>query len=253
MLMDKMERGLAYGEACFETFRVIHAQIFHWHEHAARLQSGLAAFAITVSERQLEEIHAASLQAAAAHGDDALVRLTVSGGEAAWGLFSQASALSVSIQAMPYQADHRSISLRCLDWPSPPVQRVAKFTADYAATLRVLRGERQALFVHRQQLVSAATANVMILRQGRWWTPSLAAGVLPGVVRQYLLATGVVQSATCPESWLAECDAMVLTASSFFVRPVLSLRWQQEERQWSDCSAALKQSLSGITGVPKEL
>jgi len=246
-----MDRGLAYAEACFETFRVIRGEIFAWSAHAARLRLGLGAFALPVSDAQLEQMHAACLQAAA--GSDALVRLTVSGGDAPWGLFTRAAQISVRIQVMPYCTDESPAVLNVLDWPSPPADRIAKFTADYASTLRVLHGERHALFVHQQHLVSAATANVMLFRDGAWWTPSLAAGVLPGVIRQFLLEAGAVREGLCPVAWLDDCDALALTASSFFVRSVSGVRREQRSRDMDDRSAGLKQCLSGMPGVPKDL
>lgn len=249
--ITEMDRGLAYAEACFETFRVINGEIFNWPAHAARLRRGLDAFSLTVSDAQTERMHAACLQAAA--GTDALVRLTVSGGDASWGLFTSADAISARIQVIPYHDDAILPVLKVMEWSSPPIHRMAKFTADYASTLRVLRGERHALFVHQQQLVSAATANVMIFRHGQWWTPALDAGVLPGVIRQHLIASGVVREGVCPARWLDDCDALALTASSFFVRPVAGIRREQRSCDLVDLSAGLKQSLYGMPGVPKDL
>lgn len=249
--ITEMDRGLAYAEACFETFRVINGEIFNWPAHAARLRQGLNAFALTVSDTQTERMHEACLQAAA--GMDALVRLTVSGGDAPWGLFTHAASLSARIQVMPYRADAVSPELTVMEWPSPPIHRMAKFTADYASTLRLLRGERHALFVHQHYLVSAATANVMIFRHGQWWTPSLNAGVVPGVIRQHLIDSDIVREGACPDKWLDDCDALALTASSFFVRAVVGIRCVQRSCDLVDLSAGLKQSLYGMPGVPKDL
>jgi len=246
-----MDRGLAYAEACFETFRVINGEIFAWPVHAARLKQGLAAFALPVSDAQLEQMHAACLQAVS--GPDAMVRLTLSGGEAPWGLFNATTSIAARIQVLAYHADRAPLALGVLEWPSPPADRIAKFTADYAATLRLLRGERHALLVHQQHLVSAATANVMIYRRGEWWTPPFGAGVLPGVIRHALLEAGIVREQPCPVAWLDDCDALALTASSFFVRSVSTISRLQHERALDDRSNALKQCLSGLPGVPKDL
>jgi len=246
-----MDRGLAYAEACFETFRVIRGEIFAWPAHAARLRQGLGAFALCVSNAQIDRMRAACVEAAV--GLDALVRLTVSGGNASWGLFARAPQLAVRIQAMPYDADVGPVVLTVLDWPSPPIDRMAKFTADYASTLRALRGERSALFAHRQHLVSAATANVMILRHEQWWTPSLGAGVLAGVIRRHLIESGSVREGPCPVAWLDDCAALALTASSFFVRPLAGLRTEQGIRRLEDQSLQLISCLADLPGVPADI
>ena len=249
--ISEMDRGLAYAEACFETFRVINGEIFGWPAHAARLQHGLAAFALAVSDAQLEQMHTACLQAVT--GSDAVVRLTISGGEAPWGLFTAATSVAARIQVLAYHAQSAPLALTVLEWPSPPADRIAKFTADYAATLRILRGERHALLVHEQQLLSAAAANVMICRRGEWSTPPAGAGVLPGVIRHSLLAAGIVREQPCPVAWLDDCDALALTASSFFVRPVSTISHMQHARALHDRSHVLKQCLAGLPGVPKDL
>ncbi|MDX8406096.1 MAG: aminotransferase class IV [Mariprofundus sp.] len=250
-VVNTMDRGLAYAEACFETFRIIDDNIFSWPAHAARLRRGLAEFAIELNEEQLLQMRSACRKAVA--GKDMLVRLTVSGGDASWGMFTAAMAPVVRIQCMPYSEPRESLSLRLLEWPSPPAARIAKFTADYATTLRALRGERQALFVRRGQILTAATANVMILRQGQWWTPQLDAGVLPGVIRQYLIDAGVVREARCPSVWLDDCTAMAVTASSFFVRDVVSIKGLPVKRRLEVCSGTLKQCLASCSGVPEDL
>ncbi|MDQ6993869.1 MAG: aminotransferase class IV [Mariprofundus sp.] len=250
-VVKKMDRGLAYGEACFETFRVIDGAIFSWPDHVARLKRGLERLCLTVSDRDIEMMQCACLQAAAAEGGDVLVRLTVSGGEAEWGLFAKSETHSAYIQTMVYHSEQIALMLNQRSWLSPPVHRVAKFTADYGMLLRQLQGERAALLVWQGQLVSAAAANILILRQGEWWTPAVADGVLPGVIRHRLIQAGLVREATCPCEWLDDCDALAVTASSFFVRPVASIqRVSGCSRQLAEHSHTLKEYLCGFEGTP---
>jgi para-aminobenzoate synthetase/4-amino-4-deoxychorismate lyase len=42
-------------------------------------------------------------------------------------------------------------------------------------------------FNERGELTEGGRSNVFVKREGRWWTPPLDAGLLPGVMRQVLL------------------------------------------------------------------
>ena len=217
-----MDRGMAYGEACFETFRVINGVIFDWPAHLERLRLGLAEFGISLTVKELASLHPTCLCAAAEQGSDAMVRLTVTGGEASRGLMAGRRRPRVYVQAMAYQPDTNPLCLALKAWPMPPKMRMAKFTADYSDTLRALNGcaDVNVLFSYAGHLLGAATANVLIYRQHRWCTPAIGPGVLPGIVRAHLLAAGLLTAADCPLSQLEACEAVALTNCGFFLRPV---------------------------------
>lgn len=216
---------MAYAEACFETFRVINGNIFSWPNHVARLQQGLAEFGIALTEKEYDLLQTACLDAAAGHGSDVLVRLTVSGGESSWGLLAVRRAPKAHVQAMAYQRNINPLCLALKSWPFPPRMRMAKFTADYSDTLRALKGcaDLNVLFSCEGRLLGAATANVLIYRQNHWYTPAIGPGVLPGIVRAHLLKTGLLKEMDCPASWLQDCEAVALTNCGFFLRQVASV------------------------------
>ena len=259
MVSDGLDRGLAYAECCFETFRVVDGAIFSWPEHMARLQRGLAEFGLSLTEEQLAEAKAASLQAAAAYGCDALVRLTVTGGKSSWGLMARGESPVIYLQVMPGSRSPDPLRLRLKQWPFPPKARPAKFSADYADTLRALQGEPDAntLFFREGLLLGAATANLLLYRDGQWWTPRLAAGVLPGVVRGHLLKQGVVGEAECPIGWLAECSAVAVCNSGLFVRPASMIDYGEAgEMRYDPVHQALSsflETFAGMAGVPQGL
>ncbi len=261
-----MDRGLAYGEACFETFRVVDGAIFCWPEHVARLRRGLAEFGLRLSDREIDHICSVCLSRAGACGADALVRLTVSGGAAQWGLGEKAHAPGVFVQAMRWHDQALPLRLQLQDWPFPLRPKLAKFTADYAETLRALgRGESgsggqgaascagvdaDVLFMAEGRLLAAATANVLLFRQACWWTPKLQAGVLPGVMRQFLVDRGVVLQAEIPVCWLEDCEALAVSGCGRFVTAAQQL----EERRFDPPGPALAQlsdALAGQGGTPK--
>ncbi|OIO74988.1 MAG: hypothetical protein AUJ57_01105 [Zetaproteobacteria bacterium CG1_02_53_45] len=221
-VVDRLERGLAYGEGCFETFRVINGRVFDWPGHWRRLAGGLVQYGLLIPVGQDEEILFACLREAAKAGADALVRLTVSGGEATWGLTTRAKEPAVYIQCMPYTKNPDPAFLRLESWPFPLKQKSAKFTADYAETLRALHGaaDPHVLFEQDGELLATATANILLYRDGCWSTPLADAGVLPGRVRDLLIRHSLVTERACPLAWLADCEAAAVCNSGLFIQPV---------------------------------
>lgn len=249
------DRGLLYGEACFETMRAIDGVIFAWDAHLARLTRGLAAFGLDSPPDLLP----VCLESAREAGRDAMLRLTVSGGEAPRGLLPDAARQpAVHIQAWPYQAPHAALALRSLHWPAGGMARIAKFTSDYAYTIRLLHQARHAgllaesetaLFTFEDELLCMETGNILISIDGAWRTPQHAA-VLSGVVREALLAEGAVQACACPLDWLQVCDAMAVCNSGCFIRPVA--RVDGRVLATDACHfTALADALRGRPGVPE--
>ncbi|MDT8375835.1 MAG: aminotransferase class IV [Mariprofundaceae bacterium] len=231
-LSEELDRGFAYGEACFETFRVIGSEIFAWPQHAARLASGLAEFGIALSDEQLACICQQALRAAASSGADALVRITVSGGLATWGLGSASKGVDAYIQSRPCAPSEEPVQLQCVNWPFALQSRSAKFSSDYSNTLRAyqlwknegMEASIMPLICSDGTILSTMTANVMIYIDEKWYTPECeSGGVLAGVIRNHLVTHAAVHEARCPQLWADQCEAMALTNSGFFVRPVSSI------------------------------
>ncbi len=217
-----MDRGLAYGEACFETFRVIDGHIFDWPGHWQRLALGLSEFGLLFSTGQDEEVLFSCLREAAKVGEDTLLRLTISGGESAWGLTNRGNSPVAHIQCVPYPVVSSPLFLRLATWPFALQSKQAKFVSDYADTLRALHGaaDINVLFEQDGMLLATATANILLYREGRWHTPPADAGILQGRVREFLIRHGIVHESTCPVIWLQDCEAMAVCNSGVFIRPI---------------------------------
>jgi len=224
-ICTRMERGLAYAEACFETFRIVHGELFAWAAHMQRLQRGMAAFGYQMDEAMTEVLYRQCLQQAANVAGDALVRLTVSVGAAEQGLMQVSDELIARIQATVCQPRQEALHLHSHLWPWALRPRPAKFTADYAQMSMLLHrlGTTDVVFAHEGMLLAGAVANVLIYRHGQWWTPPAERGVLPGVIRGHLIAAGVVREAPCPAAWLHDCDALALSNSGMLLQRVDSI------------------------------
>jgi len=251
------DRGLLYGEACFETMRVVDGEIFAWDAHLARLTRGLSAFGLHCPDDLLP----ACLDAAAEAGPDAMLRLTVSGGEAPRGLMPDVQRQpTVHIQAWPYSAPTQVLELRSLLWPAGGMARIAKFTSDYAFTIRLLHQARHAgllaegeaaLFIQDDELLCMETGNILISINGQWHSPQHAS-VLPGMVRDALLASGAVQACPCPVEWLLACDAMAVCNSGCFIRPVAMVDGRKLVTDACHFNHLIE-TLRGRPGVPEDI
>lgn len=252
-----LDRGLLYGEAVFETMRVIKGEVFAWQAHMDRLQQGLAAFELTCPGDLLPRCMRAGQEV----GDDALLRLTISGGESSRGLLvNEEREPQVHIQAWPYRPVSHALLLHTLDWPLGGMARTAKFTADYAYTIRLLHQARrdgtlpegeQALFTHESELLCMETANIMLMLDGEWLTPDSDA-LLPGVVRGALLEAGVLRACRCPSDMLQFCVAMAICNSACFVRPVAMVNGRSLDVHM-DRFFSLIEALDGRPGVPEHI
>ncbi|ATX79516.1 Branched-chain amino acid aminotransferase/4-amino-4-deoxychorismate lyase [Mariprofundus aestuarium] len=254
--VDTIDRGIAYAEACFETFRVIDGECFAWPAHRQRLAVGLSEFGIDLGDDDYESLYTAALDSAAQDGaSDVLVRITITGGDAGWGLTNRALSPAAYIQAMPFFSPRKPARLMLKRWPFPLKEKRAKFSSDYAETLRALAGckDIDVLFEKNDLLIAAATANLLLYRQGRWWTPLADAGVLPGVVRNHLVKAGVAHEAECPLAWLEECEALALCNSGIFLRRVVSVTDRKALDGEHPAFRELIEALAGEAGIPKDI
>ena len=220
-IVDTLDRGLSYAESCFETFRVVDGTIFLWDKHWQRLNQGLRAFGFDIASWH-DEVLASCLRAAQQQGSDTLARLTVSGGNAPWGL-QQSATPNIYIQATAYRPPAQHLRLQSVEYPFPLQAKPAKFSADYAQTLKALRHwqlEAQDPLLCKDGLIlGGITANIALWVDGMWLTPE-GEGILSGCVRQYLIEQGILLATPCPTSMLEKAQAAVFLNSGFFVRVV---------------------------------
>lgn len=251
--VEQLDRGLAYGEGCFETFRIVDGEVFLWHRHVERLRRGMACFGYSLNEIDADAVMERVRHEA--NGRDTLVRVTATGGEAAWGLLRSDDARpTFYIQALACQQNDQPIELVTVDWPFSLSPKHAKFTSDYALALRAMHQwqiepEKTPLICKDGKVLTSLTANVLMLQDGQWYTPDdVEGGVLPGVVRSLLLENGLVEAATCPVEWLEDCEALMLCNSALFAKTVSSINGREIDSMHS-ATVAVKELLRMFPGV----
>jgi len=252
-IVGQLDRGLAYAEACFETFRVLNGHVFQQAQHQRRLQYGLETYGLICTDSELENWFEQATLAAVKQGDDILLRMTVSGGDAGWGLLVKNSQPHIHIQMMPTVA-RQPLHLQAVTWPFPLREKKVKYTADYAESLRAIQQwgldhPMQALIgSDNGNVLSTLTANIAIYRQGQWFTPQ-GLGILFGIMRQFLVQQSVLLEVVCPMAWLDDCEAVVCMNSGVFVQPVALLNGRMLDVNHPAISK-LFSAFEGMSGVP---
>ena len=87
--------------------------------------------------------------------------------------------------------------------------RRALFDEQYAEARRA--GHNEVLFFNeRGELTEGAISNVLIEKDGRWFTPPVSCGLLPGVYRRHLLQSGRASEKVLEAQDLASADAVYI-------------------------------------------
>ncbi len=209
------DEALLRGAAAFETLRVYAGRPFLLAEHVERLQASIAALALEpVDER---EVHA-------------LVDDLLDGGDRVLRLYRTSHDLVATLAELPPALEEeraRGLALRTFDLGAPALLAGIKATsyADAFAARRAAEqeGADDVLFLAGGVVLEAATANVWWRSGDRLFTPALAAGVLPGVTRGFVLGLEDVDEVIADVAALAAADEAFLTSSIREVMPVVAL------------------------------
>lgn len=228
------ERALLLGDGLFETLLVVQGRPMFWDAHWARLTASAAAlgFALPRSEAQARADVQLALDAAGLDADLAALRLTLTRGRAARGLWPDAvhdPLLLVSVSAyQPGQQPLRAVTVT--QFPrnerSPLCRHKTTSALELVLAQRAARanGAEVALLVNtRGAWVEASYANLFVVLDDELVTPPLAEGLLPGVVRAVLLRRLPVREMALPTTLLPRLQAAFLTNSLMGVRPLAAV------------------------------
>jgi branched-subunit amino acid aminotransferase/4-amino-4-deoxychorismate lyase len=227
------DRGLALADGLFETIliqnakpQLLEAHLQRWSESAVRL--GMAA--PPEADRLLPLVAEAIERSGSS---DAALRLNWSRGNAGRGIALPADDDGTPkhrfwLQLSPWRPGFRAVS--CIISqnerrnPASQISACKTFAYGWAVQARreaQQRGADEALLLNTAgQLCCATTANLLLLVGGRWLTPPLASGCLPGIMRAQGLAQGWLQEAELWPADLDRCEAGLLI-NSLDCRPLV--------------------------------
>jgi branched-chain amino acid aminotransferase len=218
------DRGFQLGDGLFETLRVRRGVAVEIELHLARLRDGLAVLAIRMPHSDEELAAAISTVVAANAPGDAAVRITVSrGAPIGRGLLPvgwRELEPTVVIQAWPHVPVAPEVLARGVravvatgrrdpDHPLASVKTTSRADHVHAKLEAERTGADDAITLTIDgHVAEATTANVAVIVGARVLTPPLAAGILAGTTRDWLLRPdgapelGLVAS----EAWITPDD-----------------------------------------------
>jgi branched-chain amino acid aminotransferase len=231
------DRGFLYGETLFETMRAAHGAIPLWGAHMARLRATAdkLGFAVPYAD---DELHAQCASVLAANDlRAALVRLTLTRGQARRGAHpggAAAPSVLVTAQALPADfarkaADGYRIATSAWERPSHRAWPLYAKTGNYLNSVLAFQSigeecDEAILFDDEGFLAEGSFSNIFMVRAQTLWTPALPR-CLPGVGRQLVIAcareAGIsVIETDIERAELDRADELFLTNAARGIMPV---------------------------------
>lgn len=227
--LDPGNRGLAYGDALFETMRVASGCVPMWPRHLERLQEGAQRLGIMVPEIAFIEQRIAEITT---HCSAGVLKLLLTRGDEGRGYAPPRGATTgwlLSLDPLPVIG---TSGLR-LHWCQTrlaiqPVLAGIKHCNRLEQVLARAECERagcdEGVMRDTAGNVACATAaNILVLRNGAWGTPPVLDCGVSGVVRGWLLEQGLLQVAPVLPRHVESADALALCNAVRGILPVAML------------------------------
>lgn len=236
--IDPADRGFTLGDGVFETIRAEAGEPMQLSRHLDRLRSGLELLGL--SNPYADAVLAKALRAvlSAIGVTEAVLRLTVSRGIAARGVWPEgpvAPTVLITLSQLPKPLAPAQLivarSTRRNEFsPLSRIKSLNYLDSILARREAAEQGADDALLLNTQGFAAEATAaNLFLIKGGRVLTPPLRHGALPGITRARLLESGAEEADFHPE----DCRAAeaVFLSNSLGLREVASLDGQALARQ----------------------
>ena len=223
------------------TVRLESGECTFLHLHLERLASAASAFNFAFDQRGLEK---ALTAAAAQHRAQSPVKLRLT-----------VDRKGVWTFGCPERIDLESSILKAILWPEPTdsADRYLRYRTTHRPVYdRVFRKVRElgfvdAIFHNEQGFVTEGTDHSVFVRhKSSWSTPTISAGVLPGVYRGHLLATlPSVQEVDFTIGHLLNADEVWLTNAVHYAR-VVSIAPERSDKLYLDSERFVAPSLQPL-------
>jgi 4-amino-4-deoxychorismate lyase len=231
MQIQSSDRSFQYGDAIFSTVRIRAGQPLLWSLHWQRLCHSMQrlGFAVLGETTVLQQV-LASISA-----PEQVLKVLISRGEGARGygtLGISAPQLYCWTAPMPDYQQVREHGVRLglaqMRLAQQPLLAGIKHCSRLETVLLKREAEQSGfddLLVCDQQdfLIEATAANLLLWRDGQWWTPELHNAGVAGVMRQLLLEAGLVTTTLLPLADAAQAQAMALCNALTGIVPAHSI------------------------------
>lgn len=227
------DRGFRFGDAVFETIRLIDGVCYQWELHEQRLLRGLKALRISLPEIDLPK----QIKRLIKKNDhyDGFIRLSISRGVGSRGYLPIAAITpTIVIETIaPTIHEAPAAQLWLSQWQKPSAQSYPtqyKTAQGLNSTLALLEAHEhqcdEALILTAQgELCETASGNLFWVKGQTLYTPSLETGCLNGTTRDVIsrISPYPIKHVHAPLSTLSQVDAVFTTNCNWGVRPVKSL------------------------------
>lgn len=229
-------RAAAYGDGLFETMRAAGGAIAWWPAHRARLFAGARRLGIATPALETLETALGELLFAQ---PDAAIKLVLSRGSGGRGYASAPDAPSLwwlSTHPLPPPARADGLALRWCETRLSAQPALAGLKHCNRLEQVLARAEWGDADIDEGLMrdgdgavIAAISANLFVLRDGRWWTPPVDRCGIAGVCRAWALAElDAGERRFAPEDVLA-ADALFLCNALRGILPVARL----DDRDWA--------------------
>lgn len=238
---DPRDRGLAYGDGVFETILVDRGAPVWWDAHLARLLRGCDVLGFAAPEPAFLRAEVDGMIVGCARG---VLKLIVTRGIGERGYAPTqhaASTLLLSLHDAPSLSSPDGLVLRWCETPLAIQPRLAGIKHLNRLEQVLAREEWSDPAIHEGLqrdtsgcVVSATSANLFVLRDGRWLTPPVADCGVAGVCRAWILHNvAEVCEAALTRVEVESADALILCNAVRGILPVAALgsrRWPLHPR-----------------------
>jgi branched-chain amino acid aminotransferase len=245
------DHGFLYGDGVYDSFRIINKIPYFLDDHLNRLflSAKNSNLKIPYSKIKLAKIINRTFKQSALR--DAFIRIIVTRGTGAQGILSKCKPNVVIICAQRNFKPLQKIKLAvCKD----KIENVNKGkpiikTLNYAPSARAKheakkRGFDDCLLVAKNgQVMEATTSNIFLVKNDKIFTPSLASGCLPGIVRKAVVANFPVTEKKLSLLDFYRADEVFLTGSADFITSILLME-KRKYKKFDFAREALKKILN---------
>jgi len=225
--IDPADEGLLFGRGVWESTRTFNHVPWLWPLHIERLLRTASLLDIEIDPSRLPTSDQVREFTAALAGCDVVIRLNVSAG---WPAVKRPGLVWMTAMLLPApMASARLLSCKTPGSKDEPY-RVWK-TFQYGGRMQAAHqattlGYDSALLLDTEgNLLEMAQANIFVRLPDGWATPTANGNLLPGTVRQHLLANSPlpIREQTIPSSLLSSVSEAFVTNSKVGIVPIVKI------------------------------
>jgi branched-chain amino acid aminotransferase len=257
--LSAQDRGLTLGDGVFETIAVNQGIALWRFEHIERMRQAASELGIPFPEDAIENAIDALTHRAKAHH---VLRLSLTRGEGGRGLAGSTTKPTLIGTLQPFDETLRfqTVSLmtstvrRNLQSPSSRLKTLSYIDPVLAAREAASNGFDDALMLNTAQRVACCSiGNLFLDMDGTLLTPSLAEGILPGIMRASVIRLAKQAGVTVKEKQvkpadIARADGMFVTNSLRFIRAVTKC----DAKRFSPRSKIIDRLVRGLLAAEQE-